>query len=65
LYLPVIASEAKQSILPLGLYGLLRFARNDDLLFVIAREMGDPVFQDVSDGIEKAAAYWILRFRGV
>jgi hypothetical protein len=30
-YLAVIASEAKQSILSSWLHGLLRFARNDDL----------------------------------
>ena len=30
-YLVVIASEAKQSILSSWLHGLLRFARNDDL----------------------------------
>jgi hypothetical protein len=41
LYLTVIASEAKQStVASLLSHGLLRFARNDGLLFVITRESG-------------------------
>src|ERR1700727_3864134 len=38
-YLAVIASEAKQSILPLRLYGLLRFARNDDFLALLCKNI--------------------------
>jgi hypothetical protein len=61
----VIASEAKQSILALPPYGLLRFARNDEISIRrhAPRRRGIQ-YAVPSVWITDGCVYWIIRFRG-